>query len=217
MNQIKKQKLEVPTTLPMTYFYEKHAKSHNRLLIFLHGYTDSAESFLRRAYEAPWLDLDYLAPNGPFPIPVRSEQGFKEAYSWYFEDHSIGRIIIPKQVAIDMLKNLLSQLGLENCQKIIVGFSQGGFLAPKLAEELTHVEKIIGIGCLYRKESYEKIKHVQVYGIHGTEDTIVPFQEAQKTYQDLTAEGFKGEFASFEGLGHTINNEARAKLKEFIA
>ena len=69
---------------------------------------------------------------------------------------------------------------------------------------------------MYRAESYEKIKQVKVYGIHGTEDSIVDYQEARQTYEALIANGFKGEFAKFELMGHRINNEARAQLKEFI-
>ena len=217
MHTSRKHKTELPTRLPIHFFFEKHTKSQNRLLICLHGYQDSAASFLKRAISDSKPEYDFLAPDGPFPVPVRTEDGFKEAYSWYFEEHSMGRIVIPKSLTVELLVNLIKELKLEDHQKTIVGFSQGGFLAPKLAEQISHVEKIIGIGCMYRKESYEKIKHIKVYGIHGTEDSIVDYEEAAQTFKALSLNGIEGEFLSIQDMGHTICDAAQAALIDFIS
>lgn len=213
MSELRKHSLEIAANLPIQFYFEKHVTAKNKLLIFLHGYTDSAASFLRRAYEGHELDFDYLAPNAPFPVPVATDKGFKEAYSWYFEDHAIGRTLIAKEVAIKILVKLISELGLESHQKTIIGFSQGGFLAPKLAEKLTGVEKIIGIGCDYRKDLYENIEKIRVFGIHGKLDQVVDYQ---KSYNNYVERNFDGEFATLENMGHKITEEGKTQLSHFI-
>ena len=49
-----------------------------------------------------------------------------------------------------MLVKLVHHLGLEDHDKILVGFLQGGLLAPRLALELKNVRRIIGIGTNFR-------------------------------------------------------------------
>ena len=214
MGELLKQTLDVTAELPISFYFEKNKSPDKKLLIFLHGYTDSAASFLKRAYDGSGLDYDCLAPNGPFPVPVSTEKGYKEAYSWYFEDHSIGRTIIPKEVTIKILVSLIYKLGLEKHRKTIVGFSQGGFLAPKLAEQLLHVDKIIGIGSDYRKDLYENIKNIKVFGIHGVLDSVVPYQKSFDHYHERAFQG--GEFSSIPNMDHKINDSAKAELLRFI-
>jgi predicted esterase len=205
--------IELPTQLPITYFYEKHGSQ--KLLIFLHGYTDSASAFLRRAFDQS-STFDILAPNAPFPVPVRGDQGFKEAYSWYFEEHSTQTLLIPKKVTVQILKDLITSLDLVDQPKIIIGFSQGGFLAPVLAHELKNVEKIIGIGCSYREESYAPLSNVKVYGIHGSEDSIVDFELAAVAYDHLNA-NIKAGWTAVEGMHHTMNEAAKLALLKYIS
>ncbi len=204
---------EISTKLPITYFYEK--RNSEKLLIFLHGYTDSASAFLRKTYDDD-LGLDYLAPNGPFPVPVRTDQGFKEAFSWYFEDHSIKRILIPKQVSIQIIKELLKELNIQDQPKMIIGYSQGGFLAPILARELSHVEKIIGIGCGYPEASYEHLKNLKVYGIHGVLDEVVNYENSKKEFSSLLNTGGSGEWTSIRDMHHSPNDEVKKILKNYI-
>lgn len=177
---------------------------------------DTASGFLERTIPNFNLPYDILAPDGAFPVPVRTDSGFKESYSWYFEDHSLGQIIIPKTIAVQILVNLLKELGLENHHKTIIGFSQGGFLAPFLAKQSLHIDKIIGIGCAYRAEAYENLKNLKVFGIHGEDDIIVDFDKAHEGHRNLIQNGFDGEFAAIKELGHKMNDAARAKLIHFI-
>ena len=147
---------------------------------------------------------------------MRSEQGFKEAYSWYFEEHSTETVLIPKKITVQILKSLISSLGLIDQPKILIGFSQGGFLAPVLAQELTNVEKIIGLGCSYRKESYANLSHVKVFGIHGSEDTIVDFEAAAAAYDQLPPQ-LKAGWTVVPEMHHAINEAARVALLKYIS
>ena len=69
--------------VPSTYVHE-HAGQGKPLLLFAHGFADSAKSILKRAL--PDLDprFEILAPNGPFPMPQRVGNEWKDAFAWYF-------------------------------------------------------------------------------------------------------------------------------------
>ena len=228
------QKIEIPTTLPLIYLHwpaevasptaattPTTSASKKRLVLFLHGYTDSARSFLKRAWPERAPEYDVLAPNGPFPVPVKSEAGYKPAYAWYFLDESpraaVEKTGIPPAVSIEMLLHLIQHLGLDDHEKVIVGFSQGGLLAPRLALKLKNVRRIIGIGTNYQSPDYAKIPHIPVDAIHGDKDSVLPLVHIEKGLRSIQELGFHTELFVMKDLEHTMNDEARAKLKERVA
>ena len=52
--------------------------------------------------------------------------------------------------------------------------------------------------------------------LHGTEDELVPFGEAQRTAEELRALGIRVECEWFEGVGHGVANPQRAGLAEAV-
>jgi predicted esterase len=212
--------IQVPVTLPLSYLHRpasSWAGSQSKLILFLHGYTDSARSFLKRAWPEPEEAYHVLAPNGPFPVPVKTNDGYKAAFSWYFIDDSKKdqpQVVIPPSICIGMLTTLIQTLGYEDHPKIIVGFSQGGFLAPRLALQLKNVERIIGVGTGYQSADYQKLKNIEVDAIHGDQDPIIPLKVAQTGFSLL--EQTKKQFFEVGGLAHTLNNEAQAILKASV-
>ncbi len=64
------------------------------------------------------------------------------------------------------------------------------------------------------------MRHAQrkkVFGIHGTDESIVDYQEAAQTFKALIVSGFEAEFLSIQDMGHTINDAAKAALIDFIS
>lgn len=214
-NRLVSDKIIVNADLPMTFLHlQKDPKKP--LLIFLHGYTDNGSSFLRRCFSEIDKRFEILAPNGLFPTPVKIETGWKEAYSWYFIDFTTNTVIVPSEVAVKALKELITRLDLVDREKIVIGFSQGGFLVPRLLPELKNVKKVIGIGCGYRLTEYPESPAFSVDAIHGDQDTIVPYQTAHDSYLKLAEKNIRGNFVTIKGLAHTMNDEARAVFKKMI-
>lgn len=216
---------KVSVEMPMSYYYEKafdESTANNEVLLFLHGYTDSASSFLRRAYPDNTLNCHVLAVNGPFPLPVKASEGYKEAYSWFFIDpYRPEKVILPPQIAIQMLTNLIAHLKLADKRFTLVGFSQGGFLAPMLAHHIQNIDKIIGLGCDYRKNAYEglKQKHPQLklYGIHGALDSVIECNPSHHHFEHLLKEqGFEGQFKILKNTEHIVDTEMRSSLLEIL-
>jgi predicted esterase len=209
--------ISVSVDLPLTYL--RHFEAEGKpLLILFHGFTDSAQAFLRRAYPVDSSDFEVLAINGLFPSPVRIEGGWKRAYSWYFADFAANSIVIHPEVAAGAIKQLLEKLGLMEREKTLVGFSQGGFFLPYLFPKLSRVKRMIGIGAAYKIENYPAGPlPMPLDAIHGTEDEIVSFAHGQESFEKLKEKNPLGQFFAVSGLKHSMNDEAREILKSLIA
>ena len=216
MKQIDPCSTQIFSEIPVTYFHLNTGKD-KPLLIFFHGYSDSAQAFLRRSF--PDLDADYeiLAINGLFPVPQKKDNVWKQAFAWYFADFSSNSILIHPQVAAKAVSQLIESLGLNEREKILIGFSQGGFFLPFIFPQLRNVKHLIAIGAAYREQDYSTNLPAPLDALHGDEDEIINIDQAQKSFIALVrSRNPKGQFLRFKGLGHTMNDEARAWLKNKI-
>ncbi len=205
----------VSVEVPLTYLH-LNAGFEKPLLIFFHGYTDTAAGFLKRALEELDSRYEVLAPNGLFPTPVKIEGGWKQAFAWYFSDFSSKRVLIPPTVSAKAVADLIEKLNLQDRPKVLIGFSQGGFFLPFVFPLLKNIRKLIAVGSAFRPEDYPENFSMALDAIHGTEDQIITLEQSEKSFRSLEVRNPRGQFHSFEGLGHTMNNESRAVLKSLI-
>jgi len=191
---------------PMPIRYHLSPSKGPGVVLCMHGYQDHALSMIRRIgwWECGDLPFQIFAINGPFPVPFWAADGFKEAYSWYFRDTSRELDFVSPQTTASRLKILVSDLGLADTPKVLFGFSQGGFLAPYLAAELGNVRGIIGYGCGYNVEAYQKIKPLKVHAIHGRKDERIPIAGSQADFAQVLKAGHTGEFHEVTELAHRV-------------
>ncbi len=216
MNEIEIEKIKITSEIPMS-FHHLNAGEDKPLLIFLHGYSDSARAFLRRAI--PDLDqkFEILAINGLFPVPQKKNDEWKQAFAWYFADFTSNSILIHPEISAKAVTHLIAKLGLVDRPKILIGFSQGGFFLPFIYPFLKNVKHLFAIGAAYREQDYAAKLHVPLDALHGTDDEIISFATAQKSFAELgLSKNPQGQFFAFAGLKHTMNDEARAWLKNKI-
>lgn len=210
--------LEVSTQLPVQYLHFNQGPK-KPLLILFHGYEDTAAGVFRRAITSAdqFPEFEILAPNGLFPVPVKLKGGgWKQTFAWYFADYSRKQVLIPPQVSAGAIADLIEKLDLRDRPKILIGFSQGGFFIPFVYPALTNVKKLFTIGSAYRQEDYPAQMGIALDAIHGTEDKVISFDRAESSFNELKAKNPEGRFFSFNGLGHSMNDESRALLKKEI-
>jgi len=201
--------------VPSAYVHEG-VGGDKPLLLMIHGFQDSGPSFLRRTL--PDLDprFEILAPNGPFPLPLRVDNEWKEAYGWYFGDLSKKKIYVHPSVAAGAVAALVRSLGLEDRPKTLVGFSQGGYFLPHLARELREVRRFIAIGAGFHPEFFAEYGLTQkVHAIHGGADDVIPLQEARSDF-DRLAPANQGGFQEIPGMTHVFNAEGRAAFAKLL-
>jgi predicted esterase len=213
-------KIEIEFKLPSTYYYKQAVKPSKKTVLLLHGYQDSASALLKRAFteDPEEFDFNILAPNGLYPVPVKADVGFREAYAWYFVDGARKFVLVAPEIAQENLYRLIGHLNLLDHQFVIVGFSQGGILAPFVAKKLETVSGIVGVGTMFFSEYYKGLdSSLPVDSIHGIDDDVITLQTSQTGYDELKkAESRPGSFYSIKGLKHTLDDEGRKKLRELI-
>lgn len=106
-----------------------------------------------------------------------------------------------------MVINLLRKLNPDHLPVTIIGFSQGGFLAPLLAYHDPDIKHVIGIGCIYRERFFTRSPHFTLDAIHGEADTIVVAENALKEIEKLKQKDIHVNWHSVPELKHEINHD----------
>ena len=119
----------------------------DQIILLLHGYSESGGGIFKKLEPLLPEKALVIAPNGPFPIPQRTPEGYRMGYSWYFYNPATDEYVFDMDTGIRFLRGLLEQLKLPNLPVRLIGFSQGGYLAPFVARALPQAKQVIGIGC----------------------------------------------------------------------
>lgn len=94
--------------------------------------------------------------------------------------------MISPETATNGIMSLVAEFGYERVPKALVGFSQGGYLAPS------------------------------VHAIHGVSDSVFPLETAQAAHQKVLEFGFQGTFHSVEKGTHVANEAMGKILSELL-
>jgi len=196
-------------------------RSPREVILLLHGFAETGERIFKKIFPAiPKEIADHaviLAPNAPFPMPVKTETGYIATFSWYFYDPAGDDYFIDMVPATEFLTQGLEKLGLASLPKRIIGFSQGGFLAPIAATSLTQVRQFIGIGCEYLVDEVPGTLPAnipyRIDAIHGSQDESVSVTRAQESYERIKNAGVLGSFTLIPDGKHRIDDRVRAAVE----
>src|SRR5690606_38009369 len=156
---------------------------------------------------SPYLPEDaiILAPNAPFPIPRRSEMGLSYGFSWYFYDSVTGKYFLNQDMARDWLKELLKIYNPHHLPLTIIGFSQGGYLAPLVGLDHPTTNFVMGLGCEFRSTLIKEQLHFPLVGLHGKDDDIVSAESSLKNFDMIKHLALKSHWEELPGTKHEIN------------
>jgi len=227
MDRIPAGRVSATLSLPFDSFRVNPADgaAPRELILLLHGFSESGERMLRKLAPAIPPELQgmavTLAPNAPFLLPHKTDAGFVATFSWYFFEPGANDYYIDMEPSIDFLASGLQALGLAHLPKRIIGFSQGGFMAPIAASRLGNIRQFIGIGCEYLVDEIPgTLPHSVPYrvdAIHGAEDASVDPLKARDSHRRLTAAGVEGSFTMLEGVTHKIDDRVRAEVTRALS
>lgn len=181
-------------------------------IIFLHGYGDSAQGFIRLA--------SYFS--GALP---NSYMFFADACEPFEQDHLSGRqwfsLINRSQETLErglssayphivqLIDKIKSKYNLNYNKIALVGFSQGAMTSFYTGLALPNdLAGVVGYsGALILPPQLNQHKKLKVSLIHGTHDDVVSFVELGKAEMRFKELGVDVEIRVEEGLGHTISEE----------
>lgn len=212
------------TRIPSFLFVDwvsRPAQNPKRIFVLLHGYEQTGQKIFDKLEPSIPSDAMVIAPNAPFLIPRRSEDTLEAVYSWYFYNPKTDEYVIDTQIAAHMISSLVRELGLESVPTTLIGFSQGGYVAPFAAALMPQVDHVVGIGCQFLHEELSLPvllrSKCRMDQIHGSMDETVGPENAQESHAALRKAGIPGEFHMLEQSSHRIDAAVRAKLIEVLA
>lgn len=219
-------RISVPANLVFDYELRKAPNDAPReLIILLHGFAESGKRIYDKLISSLPETSAVLAPNGPFPMAIRMPEGSKElfklVYSWYFYDPGKKEYFIDMAIALQFLKSGIEKLGYKELPKRVIGFSQGGYLAPIAAQHLGKVTQVVGLACEYLSDEIsmplDAPLDFRVDGIHGKRDETVSVASAKLSHESLLkTRKADGRFCELPETTHKIDDEMRKMLKRII-
>ncbi len=173
-------------------------------VVLLHGWQQRGDIMLHILEGLFGPRTLVLAPNGPYPAPFPGKRGLRPAYSWYFFDPQTDEYLVPMDFSLQYLKTLIQDLGYEHLPKRIIGFSQGGYLAPFCGLHLEEVRQVLLINSRYRSEALD-LMPFRIDAIHSLDDPAIDYNRAKACHLELLERGNSGMFRTVEKAGHMLN------------
>ena len=203
--------------LKITHSVEAHFPVNpKKVYLLLHGYKQTGEFIFNQLRSVLPDDSVIIAPNGPFSLPVDKKDKFEMHYAWYFFDPKVRAYYIDYEPAAEFIKSLLIEMDIIRKPITVIGYSQGGYLAPKLAEIIPAIETVIGLACSFRNEKFEYRQSVIMHQINSKDDLIIDHEKAKEEFQVLRDRGNVGRFVSVEDTSHRLSEIYINELKTLI-
>ena len=184
----------------------RRVEEPTQVFLLLHGLQERGKRIFRKLL--PYLPQNSLviAPNGPFPLPRVKEGRVSYGHSWYFFDKFEQKYFLNQDLAKYWLRDLLE---IENPKKLpvtIIGFSQGGYLAPLVGKEIKETELVIGLACEFRTTLIHEPLPFPMEAIHGLKDEIISSQSALSEIAKLKEMGIQVGWTEVEDAEHEITS-----------
>lgn len=184
---------------------ERKPASPKSVTLLLHGLDERGLRIYRKLIKYLPQDSYVIAPNAPFPLPRMKADRLDFGHTWYFYDKFTDTYLVNQGLALSLIKNLLTKANPLHLPVTVVGFSQGGYLAPLVGFDNNDVKKVIGIGCEFRSHFFKQTPDYELHAVHGTDDTIIPISHAQREIESLKIKGTIVHWHLAQGAKHEIN------------
>lgn len=196
------------------------------LLVALHGQGMTAASFRRVLRHLPETGHARLFPEGPHAFEIREGGEIRPGHGWYIflGDQTAFRVELERSEAhlLAVLDRVEREHGpFDRTRSVLLGFSQGGYLAGFLAAR--HPERFAGAVIAASRLKHEFLAAELASGglprfllLHSPEDPSLPFARAEESRDLLAAAGAQVDLFPHAG-GHRLPPEALAELGRWLA
>lgn len=190
--------------------------SGDHIYILLHGYSETGFKIYKRLGHKLANHFGekalILAPNGLYPLPKAFPLGKRPVgedllmgYAWYFFDQTTNEFLIDYQIPMNSLKNFIADQNPNNLPVTIIGYSQGGYLAPFVGMGYENTHEVIGINCSFREDLMKEIPSFPLSLFQGAEDKIIETDLAKERFDQLKKRGSKGTYKSIKNEDHKLS------------
>lgn len=193
-----------------------------QLVLILHGWGADGANLIDLAdmFARALPDAHFIAPNAPFVCEV-NPYGFQ----WFslmdrHPQHMLNGARKAAELLNEFIDEQLNELGLNNSNFALVGFSQGTMTALHLALRRTPpIAALVGFsGALVGAEVLAKeiTARPPICLIHGNADDVVPYASLAHATKNLQDHGCDVKSHTRPFVGHSIDMEGIAIAAEFL-
>lgn len=222
------QRGEHPFTQPCGYLWRSGGPTPSgaALLVALHGMGMTAEKFARVLRHLPPTDRGLLIPDGPYPYEMRSADGIQVGRAWYIyrgdQDEFREHLLRSEAYLLALLDTLALREPIAARRTVLVGFSQGGYLAGFVA--CRHPERFAGLVIASARLKHEFLRpELETPGrrlpralfLHSASDAQIDARHAHDGVERLRAAGGDAELF-LHGGGHRLPTEALNELHHWL-
>lgn len=209
-------RINIYAPYPVDYQYIINPKA-NKLGIILHGYAQNSQE-IKESLKELVLDESYnwFIPNGIFPMPKQLNKEVKYRFAWYFYDSIKEKYFIDFSYPTNVLQNFLKKVNTDNLPITIIGYSQGGYLAPFLAQATPEVKKVISINANYRHDMLLDDFNFEFYAVHAVNDDVVNYEKSKTSFDVIKSKASHAQFISITDTKHLINDKIITEILKLI-
>ncbi len=198
------------------------------VVLVLHGFGEDGRRMRERFTPLVDSGMAVLAPDGPYPVEMRpktTDESARIGRAWYQFTGDQEAFIAACATSAAHLARVLDAAAaakrLDRDNVVLVGYSQGGYLAGVWAlSEPSRFRALVAIACrikteVFPPEALAAAKHLAVLAIHGTADVQVRVEPQRAAIEALRARGFAAELELHDG-GHGLRREVVAAVYDFV-
>jgi predicted esterase len=194
----------------------RRVENPSEVILLLHGLGERGKRIYRKLIKNLPENALIIAPNGPFPIRRNKTPKMDFGHSWYFYDKNERKYFITQDLSKYWLRDLLA---IENPHRLpvtIIGFSQGGYLAPVAGGVIPETKLVIGLACEFRSSLIHAPPLFPLVQVHGVNDDVVYLSSAGAEKEKLHLSGIEIEFHQVEDTAHEISLEMALRVKTIL-
>lgn len=185
----------------------RRTDSPKEVILLLHGLGERGKRIYRKLLPHLPENALIVAPNAPFPIPRNKEGRLDFGHSWYFYDKFEQSYFINQDLAKFWLRDLLKIENPNSLPVTIIGFSQGGYLAPLVGNEVPETKLVVGLACEFRNTLIHAKPAFPLVAVHGDKDEIIKLEMALGEIEKLKEIDIKVDLQIVPNSGHEITSE----------
>ena len=211
-------RVQIPERLWGSYFIKRPPEeaAEKKVILLLHGYSEAGEYFYNKLKDHIPQDVTVVSPDGPFFVPVQTDNGYRAGHSWYFYDPRTDEYIVDMKLARQYISEIFKVEELlkhPESALTIVGYSQGGYLAPFIGLDHPQAHRVIGLSCQFLVDEFESLPSFQMTAIHGIKDDVVEIAGAEKSIEKLKDKFASATMIEVPGAGHRLDSRILDALK----
>ncbi|NMM97890.1 alpha/beta hydrolase [Bifidobacterium olomucense] len=190
------------------------ANGKGPLFLMFHGYGNDESEMVRiinAVYAGTGEEPDYLSFRGTYARP------YMGGHYWYPDGCGVDERQRECTAVGDTLTQLLDAPAFKHRRKVLIGFSQGGYLSYRLVKAHPYLfDAAILLSPSFKGEEEARLNSLTRFFLaYGSSDHTIPLPDQRTARTVLEAAGYLT-YREYPGMGHAICDEEISDIRDFL-